>query len=60
MLAFVVRLAPNDFNIVERLIYSWARGKGKLSRSATKDGDYERAYNLATKAHLLSDALLKK
>ena len=30
------------------------------SRSATKDGDYERAYNLATKAHLLSDALHKK
>jgi len=30
------------------------------SRSATKDGDYERAYNLATKAHLLSDALFKK
>jgi len=30
------------------------------SRSATKDGDFERAYNLATKAHLLSDALVKK
>ncbi len=30
------------------------------SRSATKDGDFERAYNLATKAHLLSAALTKK
>jgi len=30
------------------------------SRSATRDGDFERAYNLATKAHLLSDALAKK
>jgi outer membrane biosynthesis protein TonB len=30
------------------------------SRSATKDGDFERAYNLATKAHLLSAALIKK
>jgi hypothetical protein len=30
------------------------------SRSATKDGDFERAFNLATKAHLLSDALTKK
>ncbi len=30
------------------------------SRSATKDGDFERAYNLAMKAHLLVDALVKK
>ncbi len=30
------------------------------SRKATNDGDFERAYNLATKAHLLSDALVKK
>ena len=30
------------------------------SRDATKEGDFERAYNLATKAHLLSDALPKK
>jgi hypothetical protein len=30
------------------------------SVSATKDGDFERAYNLATKAHLLSAALVKK
>jgi outer membrane biosynthesis protein TonB len=30
------------------------------SVSATKEGDFERAYNLATKAHLLSAALVKK
>lgn len=30
------------------------------SRKATSDGDFERAYNLAVKAHLLADALLKK
>jgi len=30
------------------------------SKSATSAGDFERAYNLATKAHLLSDALVKK
>lgn len=30
------------------------------SRNATKDGDFERAYNLALKAHLLADALVKQ
>jgi hypothetical protein len=30
------------------------------SRKATVDGDYERAYNLAKKAQLLADALIKK
>jgi len=30
------------------------------SRKATGDGDFERAYNLAMKAHLLADALIKK
>src|SRR5271166_7041254 len=30
------------------------------SRKATTDGDYERAYNLANKAKLLADALIKK
>jgi len=30
------------------------------SRKATSDGDFERAYNLAIKAHLLADALVKK
>ena len=30
------------------------------SRKATSDGDFERAYNLAKKAQLLADALVKK
>ena len=30
------------------------------SRKATSEGDFERAYNLATKAHLLCEALVKK
>ncbi len=30
------------------------------SKKATSDNDFERAYNLATKARLLSDALVKK
>jgi len=30
------------------------------SRDATREGDFERAYNLAMKAHLLADALIKK
>ncbi len=30
------------------------------SRKATTDSDFERAFNLATKAHLLADALIKK
>ncbi|HVP53489.1 MAG TPA: hypothetical protein VMU45_00720 [Candidatus Eisenbacteria bacterium] len=30
------------------------------SRKATSDGDYERAYNLAKKAQLLAEALIKK
>ena len=30
------------------------------SRKATTDGDFERAYNLAMKAQLLAEALIKK
>jgi ElaB/YqjD/DUF883 family membrane-anchored ribosome-binding protein len=30
------------------------------SRKATTDGDFERAFNLAKKAQLLADALIKK
>lgn len=30
------------------------------SRKADNEGDFERAYNLAVKAHLLADALIKK
>lgn len=44
----------------QEAIVSQIRSYLGQSRTATKDGDFERAYNLATKAHLLSDALVKK
>ena len=44
----------------EEEIVNQIRSYISQSRTATKDGDFERAYNLATKAHLLSDALVKK
>lgn len=48
-------LSKDDEEIVVQI-----RGYVTQSRSATKDGDFERAYNLANKAHLLSAALIKK
>jgi hypothetical protein len=48
-------LSKDDQEIVVQI-----RSYVAQSRSATKDGDFERAYNLATKAHLLSAALIKK
>ena len=48
-------LSKDDEEIVVQI-----RSYVAQSRSATKDGDFERAYNLATKAHLLSAALIKK
>lgn len=44
----------------EEEIVNQIRSYVAQSRKATVDGDFERAYNLATKAHLLSDALVKK
>jgi hypothetical protein len=44
----------------EESIVSQIRSYVAQSTAATKDGDFERAYNLATKAHLLSAALVKK
>ena len=44
----------------EEEMLSQIRSYVSQSRKATTDGDFERAYNLATKAHLLSDALVKK
>ena len=44
----------------EEEMLSQIRSYVSQSRKATSDGDFERAYNLATKAHLLSDALVKK
>jgi len=48
-------LSKDDEEIVVQI-----RSYVAQSHSATKDGDFERAYNLATKAHLLSAALIKK
>ena len=44
----------------EEIIVKEIRSYIGQSREATKDGDFERAYNLAVKAHLLTDALIKK
>lgn len=46
----------NDENEIVNQIRSYVT----QSKSATAAGDFERAYNLANKAHLLSDALVKK
>ncbi len=48
-------LSKDDEEIVVQI-----RSYVAQSHSATKDGDFERAYNLANKAHLLSAALIKK
>jgi hypothetical protein len=48
-------LSTEDQAIVQHI-----RGYIDQSRQAIKDGDTERAYNLAMKAHLLSDELVKK
>ena len=45
---------------VERDMVEQARVYITQSRSATQDGDSARAYNLAMKAHLLSDELIKQ
>jgi hypothetical protein len=44
----------------EQAIVQHIRGYIDQSRQALKDADNERAYNLAVKAHLLSDSLAKK
>lgn len=43
----------------EQAMVQHIRSYMQQSREATKDGDVERAYNLAMKAHLLSDELVK-
>lgn len=43
----------------EQAMMQHIRSYMQQSREATKDGDVERAYNLALKAHLLSDELVK-
>jgi hypothetical protein len=43
----------------EKAMVEHIRSYMQQSRDATKEGDTERAYNLALKAHLLSDELVK-
>lgn len=47
-------------NADEQAMVQHIRSYMQQSRDATKDGDTERAYNLALKAHLLSDELIKR
>ena len=44
----------------EKALKSQIQSYIQQSRKATNDGDFERAFNLAKKAHLLADALSKK
>lgn len=51
---------PRNLSHDEEAMVAQIKSYVGQSRKATSDGDFERAYNLATKARLLSDALLKK
>ncbi len=51
---------PHNLSHDEEQMVAQIRSYLTQSRKATMDGDFERAYNLATKAHLLSDAMVKK
>jgi hypothetical protein len=51
----IARTLNSDEEAMVQHIHSYMQ----QSRDATKDGDTERAYNLALKAHLLSDELIK-
>ena len=48
-----------SLNADEQAMLQHIRSYMQQSRDASKDGDTERAYNLALKAHLLSDELIK-
>lgn len=52
----ITRSLSND----EQAMVQHVRAYISQSQKATTDGDLERAYNLALKAHLLSDELAKK
>ncbi len=47
-------------NADEQAIVQHIHSYMQQSRDATRDGDTERAYNLALKAHLLCDELMKR
>jgi outer membrane biosynthesis protein TonB len=49
-----------QLNTDEQAMVQHIRSYMQQSRDASKEGDTERAYNLAMKAHLLSDELVKR
>lgn len=55
-----IRGISRSLSAEEQAIVQHIRGFIEQSRQATRDGDTERAYNLAVKAHLLSGSLAKK
>jgi outer membrane biosynthesis protein TonB len=54
-----LKSVTRTLNADEQAMVQHIRSYMQQSRDATKDGDTERAYNLALKAHLLSDELIK-
>jgi type IV secretory pathway VirB10-like protein len=54
-----LRSVNRSLNNNEEATVQHIRSFIKQAQTATTDGDYERAYNLAQKAHLLSDELMK-
>lgn len=57
---FNLKSISRALNSDEQAIVSHIRSFEQQSRAATAEGDTERAYNLAMKAHLLSDELIKR
>ena len=55
-----LRSVNRDLNHDELALVSQIKTYIHQSKQATSENDFERAYNLATKARLLSDALVKK
>jgi hypothetical protein len=55
-----LRNVNRQLNSNEQATVQHIRSFINQARTATSDGDYERAYNLAQKAHLLSDELSKQ
>ena len=55
-----LRSVTRSLSSDEQVMVAHIRSYMQQSKNATTDGDLERAYNLALKAHLLSDELVKK
>lgn len=53
-------LSKRQLSDADQAVVQHIRSYVQQSREATQEGDVERAYNLAFKAHLLSDELVKK